>query len=174
MTVEEESFQPQTESAVYEENISNIQLAATATVQYQKKSSIFKSRSNASTGNVNSSSLCSSSSNSVSVAKKELLASSSKGKKGLALYRHKWHEDKESGGNGGSSGGPGGSAAASHPDGGQHPQTFNWDELGEDGQDSQPPSKLARIGTLSKQLSHHSGNFFFCKRFNLGSKKKWN
>ena len=172
--MEEESFQPQTESAVYEENISNIQLAATATVQYQKKSSIFKSRSNASTGNVNSSSLCSSSSNSVSVAKKELLASSSKGKKGLALYRHKWHEDKESGGNGGSSGGPGGSAAASHPDGGQHPQTFNWDELGEDGQDSQPPSKLARIGTLSKQLSHHSGNFFFCKRFNLGSKKKWN
>lgn len=143
-------------------------------VQYQKKSSIFKSRSSAAAQPAagNGSGDAGHAADGTSHGGVSAAASSAaKGKKGLALYRHKWHQDDAGGEEGGAVAGHGGTSAAAmtsvgasvagagHAEAGQ--QAFSWDELGEDdhGQlDAHPASKIARLGASSKS-SHHSGEF---------------
>lgn len=119
----------------------------------QRKSSIFKSRSTTQPSQDRNSSV------------KGESAAATKGKKGLALYRHTWHEDdaRKASASVGADGQMMTTApsAAAGTDGHQqhsHPSSPSWDELGDE-----PPTKLARLGTthtvpssLPQKLALHS------------------
>ena len=121
--------------------------------QQQRKSSIFKSRANSSQPQLDKYSLV-----------KEA-PSSAKGKKGLALYRHTWHEDDaRKAASGETTGGitaMSTSAAAGIAEGQQNPHHPSpWDDLGDESEE--PPPKLARVGvstsnapaTVPQKLTH--------------------
>lgn len=145
---EEETFQkpviPDDVITVHKEEIASIDSSAIPppTVQHhQRKSSIFKSRGISTQPPVDKNSLVKGES---SVA--------AKGKKGLALYRHTWHEDDAR--KAASTESDGVSAAAAllsstglSPEDQQHPHSSPWDELGDEPEG--PPPKLSRLGALS-------------------------
>lgn len=103
-------------------------------VEKQKKSSIFKSRFNSSQASAEK-----------SASVKGDSSASSKGKKGLALYRHKWHEDDAV---------KGATAAgetvtsntlsiSGTAEGQLHSHPSPWDDLGDEPEG--PPPKAARL-----------------------------
>lgn len=111
----------------------NVELPLQPSVhQTQKKSSIFKSRF---TSNQDSSS------NSSSLKKESQVTS--KGRKGLALYRHKWHEDDA---NKGASGAPESGAAGAIACSGQSDQALPspWDISDESPNGISPLVKMTR------------------------------
>jgi hypothetical protein len=82
-------------------------------------------------------------------------STTTKGKKGLALYRHTWHEDdarKAASLDSGSATATTLSASAGlSSENQEHPHPSQWDELGDESEG--PPPKLARLGTSSNTLS---------------------
>ena len=102
----------------------------------QKKSSIFKSRFTASQAG-----------NSSSTLTKEVPVTS-KGRKGLALYRHKWHEDERKpmpGSSDAANNVTNATSTANSSDMQQHTQSFSWNEL--DDQSEGVVSKSTRSGS---------------------------
>lgn len=118
-----------------------------------RKSSIFKSRASSSQPPLDKNS-----------SVKEALAST-KGKKGLALYRHTWHEDDARKAASGETGGGTVATSASTSAGiasesQQNPHPSPWDNLGDESEE--PPPKLARVSattsnapsTLPQKMAH--------------------
>ena len=124
------------------EPVINLDTAGPKVEMQQKKSSIFKSRFTATQAG------------SSSTLAKEAPATS-KGKKGLALYRHKWHEDDRKAVSGSSDTGNGSAAAptsaANSSEMQQHAQSFSWDESG--GETEGAVSKSIRSGSSSASSS---------------------
>ncbi|XP_059351201.1 protein wings apart-like isoform X2 [Daphnia carinata] len=145
---EEETFQkpviPEDVITVHKEEIASIDASVVpppAVQHHQRKSSIFKSRGISTQPPVDKNSLVKGES---SVA--------AKGKKGLALYRHTWHEDDARKAASAESDGVSAAAALSSsaglsPEEQQRPHSSPWDELGDEPEG--PPPKLARLGALS-------------------------
>jgi hypothetical protein len=110
----------------------------------QRKSSIFKSRVSSAQPHMDKNSLV-----------KGETSSLTKGKKGLALYRHTWHEDDARKAASLDSGAAGTTSLSTSSglssEDQEHLHPSPWDELGDESEG--PPPKLARLGVSSNTLS---------------------
>lgn len=152
MKEEAPSLEPSCRSLVSPMEEVVITVPASSIIQHQqKKSCIFKSRSgqSAASGANLGSALTTGAKN----VRGDALLPLVKGKKGLALYRHKWHEDDAAmaGAGGGAGAGAGGAAvvagsvAAAEANADGNGQSFDWNDLGDE--PAQPSGKSARVAS---------------------------